>query len=105
VLETLRFVGRSCSPGSQIVFDFALPDELLGQAERSRRNHMAAIVSKIGEPWISWFDAGTLASDLLGIGFTQASSLGAVEANARYFNGRMDGIRVAGSGRIMTARI
>lgn len=105
VLETLGFVGRSCFRGSQIVFDFAPPDELLSETERSRRNHMAAIVSRFGEPWISWFDAGTLASDLLGIGFTQASSLSASDANARYFNGRVDGIRVVGSGRIMKASI
>lgn len=103
VVETLRFVGRSCSRGSQIVFDFALPDELLGEAERSRRTSRARLVSMVGEPWISYFDPGALAADLLGMGFSQASSFGASDANERYFTGRSDGFRVVGSGRIMKA--
>jgi methyltransferase (TIGR00027 family) len=105
VAETLRFVGRSCAGGSQIVFDFAVPDDLLSETERSRREKRARTVSAAGEPWISHFDPGTLAADLLGMGFNQAASFGADDANERYFTGRTDGFRVVGSGRIMQAGI
>lgn len=105
VMETLRFVGQSCARGSQIVFDFAPPDDQLSQMELLRRNFWASKVSKAGEPWISNFDAEALAADLLSVGFSHASSFGASEANERYFTGRTDGFRVAGSGRIMKASI
>lgn len=103
--QTLRFVAQSCFRGSRIVFDFAPPDDMLGDAERARRNHLAGIVAKLGEPWLSWFDPKALADDLIGMGFTEATSIGASEANTKYFAGRTDAFRVSGSGRIMMARV
>ena len=103
VNETLRFVAQSCARGSRIVFDFMVSSELLNESELSRRKTKELIVAGVGEPWLSYFDPAALAGDLLGMGFAQAASLGASEANARYFAGRTDGFRVAGSGRIMHA--
>lgn len=103
VFETLRFVTASCASGSRIVFDFALPDEQLDDRELSARTSRAALVSKAGEPWISYFDADALTGDLLGMGFARASTIGPNEANERYFTGRSDGLQVTGSGRMMLA--
>jgi methyltransferase (TIGR00027 family) len=103
VFETLRFVSGSCARGSRIVFDFALPDEQLGERELSIRNARAEKVAEAGEPWISYFDADALAADLLRTDFRSASSLGPDELNARYFTGRTDGLRISGSGRMMLA--
>lgn len=103
VFETLRFASTSCASGSRIVFDFALPDEQLDDRELSARASRAALVSKAGEPWISYFDADALAGDLLGMGFARASTVGPNEANERYFMGRSDGLQVTGSGRMMLA--
>jgi len=104
VMQTLGFVARECAPGSRIVFDFAVPDGLLGEAERNRRDELSGRVAKLGEPWISYFDPQALAGDLLAVGFTGAVSLAASALNERYFVGRADGFRVHGSsGRIMSA--
>jgi methyltransferase (TIGR00027 family) len=105
VMQTLRFVAQSCARGTEIVFDFALPDEALGEAERTARAKWAQRVAQIGEPWISHFDPISLARQLTDTGFSEAGSLGATEANARYFADRTDGFRLRGSGRIMSARV
>ena len=105
VMQTLRFVAGSCARGSEIVFDFSLPDEALGEAARTLRAQRAERVARIGEPWISYFDPASLAKDLTAMGFSQASSFGSNEANERYFANRTDGFSVRGSGRIMTARV
>jgi methyltransferase (TIGR00027 family) len=105
VMQTLRFVASSCAPGSEIVFDFSLPDHALTAAERTSRAARAKRVAAIGEPWISYFDAAALEDELDAMGFSEASSFGAAEANARYFRNRTDAFRFRGSARIMTARV
>jgi methyltransferase (TIGR00027 family) len=103
VFETLRFVAQSCASGSAITFDFAVPDAELTDRERSLRNAGAARVAEAGEPWISYFNPEELTADLRGIGFAHATGLEPEAVNARYFSGRVDGFRVTGSGRMMTA--
>ena len=105
VMQSLRFVAQSCARGSEIVFDFSMPDELLGEAERLARAKRAERVASIGEPWISTFDPPTLTRDLTALGFSQVRHMGATEANARYFADRSDQFSFRGSARIMTARV
>ena len=105
VMQTLRFVASSCARGSQIVFDFSVPDEALSELERMRRTKSAERVARIGEPWISHFDPAVLAKELTAMGFSEASSFGAIEANERYFANRTDSFRFRGSARLMTARV
>jgi methyltransferase (TIGR00027 family) len=106
VMQTLRFVAESCARGTRIVFDFSLPDGLLRESERIRRDERARKVASLGEPWIGTFDPAELASDLKAMGFSTAVALAARDLNDRYFLGRTDGLRVVGSsGRIMSARV
>lgn len=105
VMQTLRFVSESCARGSEIVFDFSLPEEALGVVERMSRAKRAARVAKIGEPWISHFDPASLVRELTAMGFSQANHFGANEANELYFANRDDRFSFRGSARIMTARV
>ncbi|HEX2825004.1 MAG TPA: class I SAM-dependent methyltransferase [Burkholderiales bacterium] len=106
VLHTLRVVAASCARGSRIVFDFSLPDEALTEPERQARAARAERVAAIGEPWISRFDPASLEQAMTAMGYGQARSIGAAEANERYFADRTDGFRFRGSsGRLMTARV
>jgi methyltransferase (TIGR00027 family) len=105
VMQTLRFVAESCARGSEIVFDFSLPDEALGEEERAFRTNRAMRVARIGEPWISHFDPASLVKELNAMGYSQANSFGSNELNERYFANRSDGLSVRGSASIMTASV
>ena len=105
VMQTLRFVAESCARGSEIVFDFGVPDAALDELERKRRAEQARGVAAVGEPWISYFDPQALAEDMRAMGYSDAMSSGTKELNARYFALRTDGFGLYGSGRIMSARV
>jgi len=102
IMDTMRFAA-SCPAGSEIVFDFALPAGMLGDAERRAREAAAARVARIGEPWLSAFDPEALADELRAAGFSTAEALAPEAANERYFASRGDGLRLSGSGRMMAA--
>lgn len=104
LMDTLRFVA-SLAPGSEIVFSYSIPSDMLTSAQRQARAAGAQRVAAIGEPWISYYDPAGLAADLGELGFSDLQDLGPDEANQRYFEQRMDGLRVSGSGRLMTARV
>jgi len=103
VMETLGYVA-SLSPGSEIVFDYTIPPSLLGFWQRMDYAWRAGKVAAIGEPWITFFEPSSLASDLHRMGFKHIEDLGPQEANQRYFKGRTDGLRVAGPGHLMKAQ-
>lgn len=105
VMQTLRFVAESCARGSEIVFDFSVPDEALGMMERLAREKRAQRVAGIGEPWISHFDPALLVKELTAMGYSRVNHFGADEANERYFANRADGFGFRGSARIMTALV
>jgi methyltransferase (TIGR00027 family) len=105
VMETLRLVA-SLPTGSGIVFDYALPPESLDPVQRQALEALAARVAAAGEPFQTFFDPAELESELRRMGFGSLENLAGDEINARYFSGRSDGLRVAGSlGRLMKARV
>ncbi|MGQ0510434.1 MAG: class I SAM-dependent methyltransferase [Betaproteobacteria bacterium] len=103
-METLGWAGR-LALGSEMVFDFMLPAESLGAAERRSRARSAAGVARIGEPWVTAFDPGGLAAELRGLGYGRTAVLDTDQGNARYFGKRDDGFRLRGSGRMMAAQV
>jgi methyltransferase (TIGR00027 family) len=102
--ETFKYVA-SLPRGSEIVFDCSVPDASLSEYEKVYRDKRAERMSSIGEPWITYFDPPALANDLRQLGFTSVSEFGSQAANERYFKDRADGLRVAGSGRLVKARV
>jgi len=105
VMQTLHFVAQSCARGSEIVFDFSVPDDALSERQRVSRARLAERVAGLGEPWISTFDPAALGEALTAMGFSHADNFGAAQANELYFANRADGFGVRGSARIMTARV
>ncbi len=103
-METLKSVASS-PPGSEIVFSYGVPTSSLSEGQRLAREARARRMSAIGEPWLTYFDPPSLASDLRQMGFRQVEDFGPEAANERYFKGRMDGLRVHGSERLMKARV
>jgi methyltransferase (TIGR00027 family) len=104
VMETFKFVA-SLPAGSGIVFDYGILPSALSESQRSSREARASRVAAIGEPWITYFDSSSLASELQGMGFKHVEDFGAEEANNRYFKDRTDSLRISSSGRLMKGRI
>ena len=104
VAGTLAYIAARPA-GSQVVFDFAPPSELISEAERVSRERSAAAVAKSGEPWINYYVPARFAQELRASGFSQAQVLGSEDMNARYFSNRADGFRLYGSGRMMAAQV
>jgi methyltransferase (TIGR00027 family) len=90
--------------GSGVVFDYGQPRAVLPAREQLAFDSLASRVLLVGEPFELFFTPAEVALELGG--FHSIEDLGSVEINARYFEGRSDGLRVLGSaGRILSARI
>lgn len=103
VMETLKFVA-SRPAGSEIVFDYSILPSMMSESQRSTHEADANQMAAIGEPWITYFDPSSLASELRDMGFKDVEDFGAEEANNRYFKDRADSLRIS-SGHLMRARV
>ena len=104
VWRTLEWVA-GLPPGGGIVFDFMVRPELMEARSRLAAEALAARVAAAGEPFRSAFDPDALAQGMRQAGFAEAETLGAEELNRLYFDGRADGLRLTGSGRIAVGRV
>jgi hypothetical protein len=58
-----------------------------------------------GEPWMTFLETAALIRKLQEMGFSDIQNLALEEANARYFAGRNDTLRVPGLEHVMCARV
>jgi len=96
VFETLKFVATS-SPGSQIVFQYCLPDETLNAEEFQQRTWARQRAEEIGEPWKSTFYPENLVTKLKEFGFTQIEDIDQSKAERylqSYFLNRTDDLKL-----------
>lgn len=104
IFETLRQVA-DMAPGSEVVFDYPLSDALLDDKSREMMAPLKADMAARGEPWLSSFDPTNLAERVRELGFAHVQDFSPEEANARYFAGRTDGLRVRRGVHLMKARV
>jgi len=104
VTGTLAFVA-SLAKGSEIVFDYAQTPGKESTEQRAHFDAMAERVAASGEPFRSFFEADALLCDVKALGFSFAENLNAAALNARYFQGRDDGLALRGRGHLMHARV
>jgi methyltransferase (TIGR00027 family) len=104
VFETLRYVA-SLAPGSEIVFQYVLPESLVDEENRRLLAVLKAFGAARGEPWLSAFEPNDLAARVKGLGFTEVWDFGLEEANARYFVGRTDGLYIRPMSNLLKARV
>jgi methyltransferase (TIGR00027 family) len=103
-LETFKYIA-SRPPGSEIVFDYGILPSALSESQRFAREALESRVAAMGEPWITYFDPISLASELRDMGFNHVEDFGPEEANDRYFKDRVDSLLINGSSRLMKARV
>jgi methyltransferase (TIGR00027 family) len=104
VFETLRYVA-SLAPGSEIVFQYVVPETLLTDEGRQLLASIQANVASRGEPLVRAFEPTALAARVQALGFTQIWDFGPEEADAQYFAGRTDGLRTPPHSHLMKARV
>lgn len=84
---------------TEVIFDYAEP------AKDGADSALAARVAQIGEPLHSFFTPQVLAQKLKDMGISHIEDWDAAALNARYFEGRKDGLRLSGRAHVMRARI
>ena len=105
VAETLRWIG-GLPRSTTVVFDYTIPPAQLGLVERAAFNEVAARLAAAGEPWQTFFEPSRLESDLAAAGFSLVTDVGPDAINQRYYDGRLDGLKVSGSmGHLMKAQV
>jgi O-methyltransferase involved in polyketide biosynthesis len=100
VFTTLRYVA-SLAPGSEIVFQYFLPEALFDDENRRLLALWKARRASVGEPVLSQFEPTTLATRMRECGFTQVWDVGPEALDARYFAGRTDGLRASPHAHLM----
>jgi O-methyltransferase involved in polyketide biosynthesis len=85
----------SLAPGSEIVFQYVVPEDLLDDEGQWLLAMLKAASAARGEPWLSLFEPTTLTARVKEIGFSQVWDFGLEAANTRYFAGRADGLRAS----------
>jgi methyltransferase (TIGR00027 family) len=104
VFTTLRYVA-SLASGSEIVFQYFLPEALFDDENRRLLALWKERRASVGEPVLSQFEPTTLAARVRECGFTQVWDVGPEELDARYFAGRTDGLRASPHSHLMKARV
>lgn len=102
--QTVRFIA-GLPAGSGVTFDYSVAPRLLNLPRRIAYELVALRLRMIGEPWILAFVPDELTRELNAMGFGRVENLSEAELNPRYFGGRNDGLRVAGTARIVYAEV
>jgi methyltransferase (TIGR00027 family) len=93
IFDTLRAVA-SLARGTEIIFDYPPPHELLDDEGRQMLELATKAVAAQGEPFLTFLEPALLAEQLRKLGFAEVRNLGPEELNARYFANRSDGLRM-----------
>jgi methyltransferase (TIGR00027 family) len=101
VFKTLRSLLSLAAPGSEIVFDYIIPDTLMDPKELKRFNKRRRLAAHLGEPMITYFDPDILVTEMEDFGFELIENLSPNERKVRYFGNRKDNL--IPSGRIYFA--
>jgi hypothetical protein len=67
-----------------VVLDYSDPPGSLPEKARIRHETRAAYVAGLGEAWLTFFEAHTLRSRLMALGFSEVEDLGPQQIATRY---------------------
>jgi len=100
---TMRLLARFTA-GSEVVFDYSQPREVLPPVEQLMHDSLSARVALSGEPFQLFFTPAQLAEELEWLGMRVVEDLDSSSMTARYLAGRKDGLLLRGkAGRICVA--
>lgn len=103
VWATLEWAVGVVGDRGHIVFDYGSVPRWWQFGQRVALHILAARVAAAGEPFRTRLQPEYLSHRLTSMGFATIIDLDARELNRRYFAGRADGLRVAGTGHVVIA--
>jgi methyltransferase (TIGR00027 family) len=92
-LDTLASIVRIGAPGSEVVFDYLVPDEVLSSSDRRVVAKLKRFTARRGEPLVGELHPAELEKVLASIGLELVENLSGPEQEKRYFANRDDGLR------------
>jgi len=104
IFGTLKDVA-ALAAGTAIIFEYEVPEALLDAEGQRLEAATRAFATARGEPWLSLFDPSNLRAQVQTLGFVAIEDIGPEEANARYFAGRRDGLRIYPFAHLMKAQV
>ena len=105
VWAALEWMAHVVGDRGHVVFDYGSEPRWWQFGQRAAVRRLAAHVAAAGEPFRTRLQPADVRRRLTAMGFTEVADLDSGELNRRYFAGRADGLRVAGSGHVVTASI
>lgn len=103
IFKTLGEIAKA-GPGSEIVFEYPVEDDCLDPEERGVLGMVKQLGAVRGEPVYGAFAPDEMVRRVKALGFSDVQDLTPAEANARYFSGRSDDLRMPGAGHLLRAR-
>ncbi|MBL1293684.1 MAG: class I SAM-dependent methyltransferase [Thiotrichales bacterium] len=91
ILNSFFELSEFLPQGSQIVFDYAIPDHLLGSPELSAIRELRSFTEKRGEPLVSFLEPEWFLRKLTEMGYKVVEHLDYFDQNNLYFSEREDG--------------
>ena len=92
-VDTLRAIAEYSAPGSQIVFDYMLPEQFIPPDEMRSTRALRKFTEQRGEPLIGEINPADLADLLDELGWDLLEDLDVGAQMQRYFVNRRDGLR------------
>ncbi len=104
VEATLRTVA-TCGSGSEVVFEYAVPESDLDDVGREFRTYFVPVASRVGEPVHSRWSAGEAERFVAGCGLQPVDHPTRSDMVDRFCGDRTDGLRPWTVTRLMTAAV
>lgn len=104
VFGTLESLSQVSAPGSEVVFDYLLPADRIGQRDAPVMARLERFTARRGEPLSSTFTPEEIERELRQRGFEVIENLSPAEQQQRYFTGRSDSLRPFDGWYLMHAR-
>lgn len=104
-LGSLLSFAASLNPGSELVLSFVPPEDELAGLDLDAAARSVARTTELGEPWKTRLRAHELVDWLVRLGFSDVWHLSPEMAQARYFAGRHDGLRVPHLEQLIAATV
>jgi methyltransferase (TIGR00027 family) len=105
ILDTLRSIAVYAAPGSELVFDYLVPDEVLSASDRRVVQKLKRFTARRGEPLIGELHPSELETTLGSIGLELIENFSGADQMERYFAVRDDGLRPLPASYFAHARV